>query len=474
MTRRAGPWLPVALTGGMLLALVLVFTPLESGADRGGCPGSAAAGGAGHASDNSAHGSAKQAARGCPGSATPTPAPTSTPSPTGCVDFDQTTVCTPGPVEPTPTPTPTPTQAPPGQTGTPRPTGTGLPTPTPTPTPTGTATPGPGTSTPTPCATNCPTPTPVPTLPPSTEFALTNDTGTAANDLHVVLAIPQGTSLVPDVVSYPPDCGPATIGYSLSDPGRFTTTWASSPCVDPGETVILRFYQFNCTAPCEPLQLTSMYWTADGAPIGEPCPAGTVTPTPSPTPTPCVSCTPTPTPTPPPTPCAGCTPGPGTPTPTFPPYVKFTATNDTGVAANDVHLEFAAPDGVSVIAQLVSYPPACGASTSVDYTVQNQVTIIWYSAPCIQNGESIILRLLELGCGTPCAPATVECLYWTVNGAPIGSPCPAVTPAPTPTPCASCTPTPTPTPTPLQSPCPGCPPTPTLTSALASVNPAFT
>jgi len=53
----------------------------HSFADKGGCPNAASANGAAHANENSAHGPAKQEARGCDGAASPTPAaPTPTPT----------------------------------------------------------------------------------------------------------------------------------------------------------------------------------------------------------------------------------------------------------------------------------------------------------------------------------------------------------------------------------------------------------
>ena len=54
-------------------ALVIGMTAVApSSADKGGCPNAASANGAAHANPNSAHGPAKQAARGCAALAAPT------------------------------------------------------------------------------------------------------------------------------------------------------------------------------------------------------------------------------------------------------------------------------------------------------------------------------------------------------------------------------------------------------------------
>ena len=325
------------------------------------------------------------------------------------------------------------------------------------PAPTPTSTPGPPTFTPTPCPTNCPLPTPVPTPPPTTQFIATNNTGVTANDLHLVLAaVPHDVILVPNVISYPLVCGPYGLSHQVTPhPQQITIDWTGGPCIADGESVTLELLEFGCGTPCASVTVECLHWTLDGEPIGAPCPTTTPTPTHTPAPSPCLSCTPTPTPTPVPatTPCAGCTPSLATPTPTFPPFTVFTATNDTGVAANDLHLVLAAPEGVSVLTQVLDDPPDCGTVTSIDNSVlMDGTTITWSGPACIQHGESVVLQFLEVDCGTPCAPVTVDCLHWTVNGTPIGSPCPGLTPTPTPTPCAGCTPTPTPVPTPTPAP----------------------
>jgi hypothetical protein len=131
------------LLPGALLALAVAGTVLllqagGSQADKGGCPNVAAGTGATHASDSSAHGAEKQAARNCSPQVAETPAATpaageaATPTPSPAPE----PAATP---EPTPSPTPEPTPAPPEVT----------PTPTPTPEPEATPTPEPE-ATPTP------------------------------------------------------------------------------------------------------------------------------------------------------------------------------------------------------------------------------------------------------------------------------------------------------------------------------------
>src|SRR3990172_2161527 len=69
------------LSLGTFAGLALVGAH-QSFADKGGCPNAASANGAAHANPNSAHGPAKQEARGCDGAASPTPAaPTPPPGP---------------------------------------------------------------------------------------------------------------------------------------------------------------------------------------------------------------------------------------------------------------------------------------------------------------------------------------------------------------------------------------------------------
>jgi len=126
--------------------LLAVLSVAGVSADRGGCPNAASANGAAHANPNSAHGPAKQEARGCAAAVTGTPGPTgteepsATPGPTEQPTEEPTAEPTP---EPTPTLTPTPTPEPGGETATPEPTPTLTPTPTPEPTPTPTPTPEP-------------------------------------------------------------------------------------------------------------------------------------------------------------------------------------------------------------------------------------------------------------------------------------------------------------------------------------------
>jgi hypothetical protein len=106
MNRKIGVLLLISTVVAVGLTLGLAGAGPAS-ADKGGCPNDAADNGASHANANSAHGSKKQAARGCSvvdptTDATPTPAPTDEPV----------TDPTPTPtVEPIPDPTPTPIPA---------------------------------------------------------------------------------------------------------------------------------------------------------------------------------------------------------------------------------------------------------------------------------------------------------------------------------------------------------------------------
>lgn len=139
----------VALAAGLLASVILLVSPPETFADKGGCPNAASANGAAHANERSAHGPAKQAARGCGQHGTPTEGPEETPSPVPTGEGTPTPAATEGPTEtptvtPTPTPTPTPTATPTPGDGTPTPTPTPTATPTPTLTPTPTPTLGPG------------------------------------------------------------------------------------------------------------------------------------------------------------------------------------------------------------------------------------------------------------------------------------------------------------------------------------------
>src|SRR5438093_10951582 len=59
----------LALAAGVVIGMTAVA---PSSADKGGCPNAASINGAAHANPNSAHGPAKQAARGCAVLTTPT------------------------------------------------------------------------------------------------------------------------------------------------------------------------------------------------------------------------------------------------------------------------------------------------------------------------------------------------------------------------------------------------------------------
>jgi hypothetical protein len=101
-----------------------------------------------------------------------------------------------------------------------------------------------------------------------------------------------------------------------------------------------------------------------------------------------------------------------TPVPTPPPTTQYIATNNTGVTANDLHLVLAAvPQGVILVPHVISYPSACGPyglSHQVSPEPQ-QITIDWTGEPCIADGESVTLELLEFDCEAPCEPITVAC-----------------------------------------------------------------
>lgn len=122
MKRKIGVLLLISIMMAVGLTLGLAGVG-PAAADKGGCPNDAADNGASHSNAKSAHGSEKQAARGC-SAVEPVPDPTPTPTPTD---------------EPVPdaTPTPAPTDEPvPDPTPTPTPTDEPVPDPTPTPVPT--------------------------------------------------------------------------------------------------------------------------------------------------------------------------------------------------------------------------------------------------------------------------------------------------------------------------------------------------
>jgi hypothetical protein len=117
------------------------------------------------------------------------------------------------------------------------------------------------------------------TLPP-----ITNDTNQAANDLHVTLAGTGGSLRNARIVRDAPDCS-RTPGQATAEGNMIVVTWGS-PCVDPGESVVI-----EVQSDFEFVQIAAVVWTLNGTPIATPTSTPTATPTPTRTPT----LTPTPT-----------------------------------------------------------------------------------------------------------------------------------------------------------------------------------
>src|SRR6266571_6410958 len=159
-----------------------------------------------------------------------------------------------------------------------------------------------------------------------------------------------------------------------------------------------------------------------------------------PRPTPPVTYAPTPTPSSP-------TPSPG---PTSRDVVIITQIpfcNDAGLAASDLHIQFAFPYSGASVAQ---NPPGCPAPT-VDEGPPSfdrfSLDLDW-GTDCVQSGDSVGLELVY-GCGdVPCTTPEPFCYTWSRFGDLVfasDGDCPTPTPSVTPTPTAAPTATPTPT-----------------------------
>ena len=117
-----------------------------------------------------------------------------------------------------------------------------------------------------------------------------NDTGAAANDLHIVLQYP-AVNPGPITINAPGCPEPTYTYFGASSPEylNVAAVW-SSPCVDPGERVHVSLVA-GCTTPtpgCTIPRIACFYWTLDNVLVPSASPAvnpfmcSAAVPTPSP------------------------------------------------------------------------------------------------------------------------------------------------------------------------------------------------
>jgi hypothetical protein len=165
------------------------------------------------------------------------------------------------------------------------------------------------------------------------------------------------------------------------------------------------------------------------------------------------------------------------PTPPWMPRSDRLICNDTGQAASDLHVLFAAASpGTVALADAPGCPDALVAYESGVPPGYAAINFDWGTS-CVDPGEWVNVGFV-LECTTPepgCVKPTLVCAYWTLAGQPVtpSSPAPAgAAVCPSPSPINTLTPTPSPTPSPTL-PCPagpdpsgGCLPCPTWSGAI--------
>lgn len=254
-------------------------------------------------------------------------------------------------------------------TGTPQPTGPCPPRETP-----------PVTYAPTP-APSTPTPTPGPT---SRDMIITatipfcNDAGQSASDLHVRFAFPYSGRTFKANPSGCPEPSFKPLPYGL-DTYELDVDWGVA-CVDPGESLTLQFIYACGDVACITPQPFCYTWTLFGELLYQ-GPGDCLLPTPTPTPTPPVDVT------------------------------VWTFSNDTSLAASDLHASYTWPFS----ARLVENAPGCPESPLVRQGFDSSFDLDW-GVPCVDVGESVKVEI------TSEPPAALRCRYWTLFGEPLTSP----------------------------------------------------
>ena len=222
----------------------------------------------------------------------------------------------------------------------------------------------------------CPEPTPKPSpFHVATLLYACNMIGISASGIYVSVS----NAANKDVVAVAaPGCGDSvSLTFNHPDFGpeydSVTVDWGE-PCIDPGETVVLKF---GVNGPGGQGIVHRWNWVLPASK--------------------CPSASPTPTPTP--------------DSKSFF-YTMIAACNDTGMTASDLHLTFDFLDKVGS-APLVANPAGCGIP-EFSQPQGHQLDIDWQT-PCVDPGESAVFRLAS-DCGG-CAVNVID-FYWTFAPSP--------------------------------------------------------